>query len=80
MKEDERQLFIDFYNESQDGRSARDVVRAAAIYINQKRAWRLFEKWGKKGYVECGVSIGACWLTDKGWEKGKELLIYKSLH
>jgi hypothetical protein len=43
---------------------ARDVVHE--LGMNEKRAAYIFEKWERNGWWECGVSVMAGWLTERG--------------
>lgn len=42
----------------------REIVQG--VGMNEKRAAYIFEKWESKGWLECGVSVMAGWLADKG--------------
>lgn len=78
MKEDEKRFLADIYQNcrnvylKKDGNTPRDVINQPGFYMHYKRAWRILEKWCRKGQYEYGVSLDMGWLTLKGIEKAKE--------
>lgn len=66
MKDDEARLLSQAASGNPPwGKNMREIVDEAD-YINPKRAWRILEKWTRKGWYQYGVGLGAGWLTEKG--------------
>jgi len=68
IKDDERQLFsaLKLAAAYQPFNPIRIPELADGIGMNEKRAWRIVEKWNSKGIIDYGVSPNAVWLTPEG--------------
>jgi hypothetical protein len=70
MKDDEARLLKEIQSRTDLTQNpwrfphARDVVHE--LGINEKRAAFIFEKWERNGWYECGISVMAGWLTERG--------------
>ena len=67
MKDDERMLWDEVRRLTRDD-SEKPYIRkiVADIGMNERRASYILEKWCSKGWLECGVSPFAGWLTELG--------------
>jgi hypothetical protein len=57
----------------------REIINSPNCTINHKRAYYLLEKWCGKGWYDYGVSLDLGWLTNKGINKAKELILEEGL-
>jgi hypothetical protein len=46
-----------------DTRVAIQQMHAEGLIRNPKQAWRTLEKWARKGWYQCGVTLDCGWRT-----------------
>jgi hypothetical protein len=51
----------------------RDIITAPGALMHHKRAWRILEKWSRRGWYEYGVSLDLGWLTPAGRAEAEKL-------
>ena len=71
MKPDEQKLLAEAQKRADEFGLFGARSLATEIGIHPKRAAYIYEKWCGRGWYECGVSIMAGWLTEKGKQQGK---------
>lgn len=75
MKSDELQLLkVALAWHGRKGRPLMDAL-GAEFGMHHKRIQFLLEKWGDKGWWECGVSERTGWLTDKGLAEAQKAVV-----